>query len=147
MKHIPTFESFINEAVNPEMDKKVKKFIKGIADLHDYSEEDAVRATVEALKRLGYGNLLESNMQSGSVNESIVDKIKSLFKKTPAETKLLNSLDLFSNEADLLGPGPEKIEYVINKAKQFGLELDDTQALEILQKKLATYIEELEKDI
>lgn len=44
----------INEAVNPEMDKKVKKFIKGIADGFDYSEDNAVMATIEALKRLGY---------------------------------------------------------------------------------------------
>jgi hypothetical protein len=62
MKHLPTFENFlnedpegtVNEAVNPDMDKKVKKFIKGIADGFDYSEDDAVMATIEALKRLGY---------------------------------------------------------------------------------------------
>jgi hypothetical protein len=44
----------INEAVNPEMDRKVKKFIKGIADGFDYSEDNAVMAVIEALKRLGY---------------------------------------------------------------------------------------------
>jgi len=66
MKHIPTFESFlgeanmteskdtINEAVNPDMDKKVKKFIKGIADDFEYSEDSAVMAVIEALKRLGH---------------------------------------------------------------------------------------------
>jgi hypothetical protein len=44
----------INEAVNPEMDKKVKKFIKGIADDFEYGEDDAVMAIIEALKRLGH---------------------------------------------------------------------------------------------
>jgi hypothetical protein len=47
-------KDIINEAVNPEMDKKVKKFIKGIADDFEYSEDNAVMAVIEALKRLGH---------------------------------------------------------------------------------------------
>jgi hypothetical protein len=47
-------KDIINEAVNPEMDKKVKNFLKGIADRYSYSEDDAVMATIEALKRLGH---------------------------------------------------------------------------------------------
>ncbi len=42
----------LGENVNPEMDRLVKSFIKGIAQRSDYSDQDAIMAVFEALKRL-----------------------------------------------------------------------------------------------
>lgn len=75
------------------------------------------------------------------LQESIVNKIKSLFQRTPTETKLLNSLNIFDD--DLLAPGEKKYDIVIKKAKEFGMELSHDQAFEILQKRLAMEIENL----
>lgn len=74
---------------------------------------------------------------------SIFDKIKSLFTRTPAEIKLIKSLDLFDD--NLLSPGVEKFITVIKRAKQFGMDIDKDKAFEIIQKKLAMEIEELDK--
>jgi hypothetical protein len=72
-----------------------------------------------------------------------MDKIKSLFQRTPAEVKLLNSLDLFDD--GLLYFGDEKFNNVIEKAKKFGMNLSDKEASNIIQKKLAMEIEKLQK--
>lgn len=48
-----------NEAVNPELDKTVKKFVDGLASKYAYKSSDAVMAIFEALKRLG---LLDKNV-------------------------------------------------------------------------------------
>jgi hypothetical protein len=81
--------------------------------------------------------------QSPQISESIMDKIKSLFQRTPAEVKLLNSLDLFDD--GLLYFGDEKFNNVIEKAKKFGMNLSDKEASNIIQKKLAMEIEKLQK--
>jgi hypothetical protein len=81
--------------------------------------------------------------QSPQISESIMDKIKSLFQRTPAEVKLLNSLDLFDDS--LLYFGDEKFNNVIEKAKKFGMNLSDEEASNIIQKKLAMEIEKLQK--
>jgi hypothetical protein len=79
-----------------------------------------------------------------NISESIMSKIVSLFQRTPVETKLLNSLDLFDD--DLLEPGEEKFNTVIAKAKEFGMDIDKEQAYDIIQKKLAKEIEDLENE-
>jgi hypothetical protein len=48
-----------NEAVNPELDKTVKRFVDGLASKYAYKSSDAVMAVFEALKRLG---LLDKNV-------------------------------------------------------------------------------------
>jgi len=47
-------EDVVNEAVNPEMDKKVNRLIKDVAKWAEYGPNDAVMAIIESLKRLGY---------------------------------------------------------------------------------------------
>lgn len=73
--------------------------------------------------------------------ESIIDKIKHLFQRTPVEVKLLNKLDVY----DLLNPGDEKFNIVIKAAKQLGMNIDKAKASELIQKKLSMEIEDLEK--
>jgi hypothetical protein len=80
-----------------------------------------------------------------NISESIISKIASLFQRTPDEIKLLNSLDLFDD--DLLGSGEEKYNTVIAKAKEFGMDIDKNQAHDIISKKLAKEIEDLENEI
>ena len=41
----------INESLNPEVSKMVNRFIKGMAQKYDYSEQDAVFAIMAALKQ------------------------------------------------------------------------------------------------
>jgi hypothetical protein len=88
---------------------------------------------------------LVENKITKNISESIIDKIKSLFQHTPVESKLLNSLDLFND--NLLSPGEEKFNTVIEKAKKFGMNIDKEQASNIIQKKLAMKIEDLENKI
>jgi hypothetical protein len=48
-----------NEAVNPELDKTVKRFVDGLASKYAYKSSDAIMAIFEALKRLG---LMDKNV-------------------------------------------------------------------------------------
>jgi hypothetical protein len=41
----------LNEASNPELDKLVKNFVKGLANKYQYGEHDALYAIFESLKR------------------------------------------------------------------------------------------------
>jgi hypothetical protein len=41
----------LNEATNPELDKLVKSFVKGLAAKYQYGEMDALYAIFESLKR------------------------------------------------------------------------------------------------
>jgi hypothetical protein len=88
---------------------------------------------------------LIENKISKNINESLMDKLTSLFKRTPAETKLLNSLDLFDD--DLIFPGEEKFNTVIERAKKFGMDINKEQASTIIQKKLAMMIGDLESSL
>jgi len=93
------------------------------------------------MKSTEFRKLIREEIKQAVMKESFMDKIKSFFIRTPAETKLLNSLDIFSD--DLLSPGQKKYDIVINKAKEFGMDIDNAQALVLLQKKLAMEIEKL----
>ena len=44
----------VNEAVNPEMDKKVKRFLVAIAKDLAITEEEAAHAVVTSIKRIGH---------------------------------------------------------------------------------------------
>ena len=44
-------EAALNEASNPELDKLVKNFVKGLANKYQYGEHDALYAIFESLKR------------------------------------------------------------------------------------------------
>ena len=86
--------------------------------------------------------LAENKVTNNSkISESIISKISSLFQRTPSETKLLNSLDLFDD--NLLEIGERKLNIVIERAKEFGMDINDEQAYNIIQKKLAMEIENL----
>ena len=78
-----------------------------------------------------------------NISEVIIDKIKSLTQRTPDETGLINSLDMFSDQ--LLFPGKEKYDTVIKKAKKFGMNIDKEQASNIIQKVIDKKLEDLEK--
>ena len=83
--------------------------------------------------------IIREEVKQVVLEESLMDKIKSLFVRTPLEVKLLNKLDTF----DLICPGDEKFNIVIKAAKQMGMDIDKTKASEIIQKKLAMEIESL----
>lgn len=51
--------SNVNEALNPEVSRKVNSFIKAMAERYDYSEQDAVYAIMAALKQRDYDGVNE----------------------------------------------------------------------------------------
>lgn len=44
--------ALFNEAANPELDRMVDRFVKGLAQKYDYGNQDALYAIFESLKRL-----------------------------------------------------------------------------------------------
>ena len=48
-------EEDLSESLNPEVSKMVNRFIKGIANKYDYSEQDAIFAIMAALKQRNMG--------------------------------------------------------------------------------------------
>jgi hypothetical protein len=86
-----------------------------------------------------FRKLIREEIKQIALEESLMDKVKSLFTRTPLEVKLLNKLDLF----DLITPGDEKFNIVIKAAKQLGMDIDKNKAFEIIQKKLAMEIDRL----
>lgn len=162
MKHITTFADFINENFIKESINAKDIKVGTILNFNDGETWKVTKTSGIASGKIfaaPYGDTkknyvslpiefsidkLEKDVKSLSesqVNESIIDKIKSLFQRTPIETKLLNSLDIFTD--DLLAPGEKKYDIVIKKAKSFGMDINREQALEILQKRLAMEIENL----
>jgi ribosomal 50S subunit-associated protein YjgA (DUF615 family) len=83
-----------------------------------------------------------SEYKNSTMEESIVDKIKSLFQRTPNDVKLMKSLDLFND--GLLDIGEEKYNTVIEKAKKLGMNISREEAVQIIQKMLANEIQSLE---
>jgi len=53
------FERGLDEAINPEVSKKVDQFIKGLAKRYGYSEQDAVYAIMQALRQTDFDGLNE----------------------------------------------------------------------------------------
>ena len=159
------FESTDSEERQKEKDQaeKLKKAKAAAADAKskldstendkEASAEDRAEAKLIYVKNTAIVTQLESDTKlkalkdsvKEDVNESFADTIKNLFKRTPAETKLLKSLDIFSD--GLLSPGEGKFDAVIAKAKEFGMDIDRDQAFKILQKKLAIEIEDLEESV
>lgn len=52
-------KAVLNEQSNPELDKSVDRFVKGLASKYGYKSSDAVMAIFEALKRL---NMIHSDV-------------------------------------------------------------------------------------
>ena len=59
----------LEEALNPEVSKKVAQFIKGMAKRYDYSEQDAVYAIMAALKQRKFDGLNEANIGLADLEE------------------------------------------------------------------------------
>ena len=96
------------------------------------------------MKKEELKQLIKEEVNNVIKEQSIIDKIKSLFTRTPAETRLIKSLDLFDD--NLIFPGEEKFNTVIARAKKFGMDIDRSQASDIIKKKLAMVIGELDKE-
>jgi hypothetical protein len=159
------FESTDSEERQKEKDQaeKLKKAKAAAADAKskldstendkEASDEDRAKAKLIYIKNTAIVTQLESDAKlkaledsvKEDVNESFADTIKDLFKRTPVETKLLKSLDIFTDE--LLSPGQGKFDFVIKRAKEFGMDIDQDQAFKILQKRLAMEIEDLEESV
>ena len=159
------FESTDSEERQKEKDQaeKLKKAKAAAADAKskldstendkEASDEDRAEAKLIYVKNTAIVTQLEADAKlkalkdsvKEDVNESFADTIKDLFKRTPVETKLLKSLDIFTDE--LLSPGQGKYDFVIKRAKEFGMDIDQDQAFKILQKRLAMEIEDLEESV
>jgi len=47
-------EELLNEQINPQVTKAVDRFIKTMAKKYGYSDQDAVYAIMQVLKKAGY---------------------------------------------------------------------------------------------
>ena len=72
----------LNEALNPEVSRKVNGFIKAMAKRYDYSEQDAVFAIMAALKQREM--VKELNEKLEQVNEKLCKKGEAYRKKRMA---------------------------------------------------------------
>jgi len=63
----------LNEALNPEVSKKVNMFIKAMAKRYGYEEQDAVYAIMAALKQRDFEGVNEKLTKSSSVEDHIDD--------------------------------------------------------------------------
>jgi hypothetical protein len=63
-------EAYTTVSGTPKSDaeKKVAKFLNAMAKEYDYPIENAIMATVAAIKKLGYEELVESNVSEAKVN-------------------------------------------------------------------------------
>ena len=78
-------EETINEALNPEVSKMVNRFIKGMAQKYDYSEQDAVFAIMAALKQRDFDGVSEhhaGDYKPGFLKQSVNTFLDKLKKKT-----------------------------------------------------------------
>jgi macrodomain Ter protein organizer (MatP/YcbG family) len=66
-------ESVTNEALNPEVSKKVDQFIKAMAKRYGYKEQDAVYAIMAALRQRDFDGVNEKLTKSSSVEDHIDD--------------------------------------------------------------------------
>lgn len=66
-------ESVTNEALNPEVSKKVDQFIKAMAKRYGYEEQDAVYAIMVALRQKDFDGVNEKLTKSSSVEDHIDD--------------------------------------------------------------------------
>jgi hypothetical protein len=66
-------ESVTNEALNPEVSKKVDQFIKAMAKRYGYEEQDAVYAIMAALRQRDFDGVNEKLTKSSSVEDHIDD--------------------------------------------------------------------------
>jgi len=71
----------LDEALNPEVSKALKRFIKGIAKKYDYSEQDAVYAIMAALKQMEFDGINETQLNEYTDNKFTG---KGLMVDTPA---------------------------------------------------------------
>ena len=75
----------LNEALNPEVSKMVNRFIKGMAQKYDYSEQDAVFAIMAALKQRDFDGVNEhhaGDYKPGFLKQSVNTFLDKLKKKT-----------------------------------------------------------------
>ena len=63
----------VNEALNPEVSKKVDQFIKAMAKRYGYEEQDAVYAIMAALKQRDFDGVNEKLTKSSSVEDHVDD--------------------------------------------------------------------------
>jgi len=60
----------LKEQSNPELDKAVDRFVKGLASKYGYQSSDAVMAVFEAMKRLGLLDTTVNYKSPGGVQEA-----------------------------------------------------------------------------
>ena len=72
----------VDEAINPEVSRKVNAFIKAMAKRYDYSEQDAIFAIMTALKQKEDVNYLNEKLEQ--VNEKLCKKGEAYRKRRMA---------------------------------------------------------------
>ena len=99
-------DELISEAnINPEAEKYVKRFIKGVAQKYDYGEMDAVHLIYQVLSNTGYLDMRLESKKSKALLKEYTDE--SFIGSEVIDTANKNAPDMFGKQifADLLPKG------------------------------------------
>ena len=99
-------DELISEAnINPEAEKYVKRFIKGVAQKYDYGEMDAVHLIYQVLSNTGYLDMRLESKKSKALLKEYTDQ--SFIGSEVIDTANKNAPDMFGKQifADLLPKG------------------------------------------
>ena len=133
----------LNEAANPELDKAVDRFVKGLASKYGYRNSDAVMAVFEALKRL---NMIHSDVNykapSGfSIAEGAMSELDILMDESRNFEDFLSKIKSNPKFKDLDPSSPEVKEFLqtlwddtMGKGSTMGMAAEGKVSKSVIQK-------------
>ena len=133
----------LNEAANPELDKAVDRFVKGLASKYGYRNSDAVMAVFEALKRL---NMIHSDVNykapSGfSIAEGAMSELDILMDESRNFEDFLSKIKSNPKFKDLDPSSPEVKEFLqtlwddtMGKGSTMGMAAEGRVSMSVIQK-------------
>ena len=133
----------LGEAANPELDKAVDRFVKGLASKYSYKSSDAVMAVFEALKRL---NMIHPSVEykapSGfSIAEGAMSELDILMDESPNFEAFLSKVKSDPKFKDIDPSSPEVKEFLqtlwddaMGKGSTMGMAAEGKVSKSVIQK-------------
>ena len=134
----------LNEALNPEVSKKVDQFIKGLAKRYGYSEQDAVYAIMQALRQTDFDGLNEDLDLGHQDNEPHMLKadLYRIGKYAMELYKMVDQFDKMEGEVDF----PHWLQAKIIKAKSMLVSAKHYLDFELKEPEIDTMVKDLDSE-
>jgi len=137
------FFPFVENAVNDELTPAQKQW--AIGEMRDIEKD--LRKDDTGLEDLDEGLNIISKIRNFLVKKGII-------KPTAEEAVIMNYAkllkwivdNLFSDKYDLLFPGDEKYNIIINQANKLGIDIDKEEVIQLMKTALSDTIDDLEVD-